>query len=406
MPKTLDIAMAGAGPAGLAAALSLHRDGHRVRIFERFETARPIGSGLIIQPTGQAVLADLGLWELVRAFGQRIDRLIGHDARSGRTVLEMRYAAVPTLGRGLGIHRAALFNVLHDAVVAAGIPIETARTVTGAENGRLVFSQGTEGPFDLIVDALGSSSPLRLLLPGVHPPLNLEFGAIWGTVPWIDEGFEANALMQRYVGANVMIGVLPIGRQVAEGPPLAAFFWSLKVRGHAELLAEGYAAWRERVQSLWPETASHLDALGGFDSLSLARYAHQTVPMPVGQRLVAIGDAAHSTSPQLGQGANMALLDARALTLALRDSDLAAGLARYAKLRRWHVRLYQALSYTLTPFYQSDSRWLPVLRDILVPISTTVPPLPQFLAALVAGRLLDPVKLLELEPISPEGLAR
>ena len=54
--------------------------------------------------------------------------------------------------------------------------------------------------------------------------------------------------------------------------------------------------------------------------------------------------------------------------------------------------LYQALSLTLTPFYQSDSRWLPVLRDILVPIATTVPPLPQFLAALVAGRLLDPLQ--------------
>ena len=62
-------------------------------------------------------------------------------------------------------------------------------------------------------------------------------------------------------------------------------------------------------------------------------------------------------------------------------------------------RLYQALSLTLTPFYQSDSRWLPALRDILVPIATTVPPLPQFLAALVAGRLLYPLKTLELKPV-------
>jgi 2-polyprenyl-6-methoxyphenol hydroxylase-like FAD-dependent oxidoreductase len=406
MPKTLVIAIAGAGPAGLAAALSLHRDGHRVRVFERFETARPIGSGLIIQPTGQAVLAELGLWQQVRALGQPIDRLIGHDAGSGRIVLEMRYAAMPSLGRGLGIHRAALFDVLHDAVLAAGIVIETGRTVTGAERGRVTFGDKSEGPFDLVVDALGAGSPLRQLLPGVRPARNLEFGAIWGTVPWIEEGFEANALMQRYVQANVMIGVLPIGRQAAEGPRLAAFFWSLKVRDHADLVAQGFQAWRDRVQALWQETDPHLDALGSFDSLSLARYSHQTVPLPIADRLVAIGDAAHSTSPQLGQGANMALLDARALTLALREGDLAAGLPQYARLRRWHVRLYQALSYSLTPFYQSDSRWLPVLRDILVPIATTVPPLPQFLASLVAGRLLDPVKRLELAPIGDEGVAQ
>lgn len=398
MPKPLDIAIAGAGPAGLAAALSLSRDGHRVRIYERFETARPIGSGLMLQPTGQAVLASLGLWDKIRVLGAPIDRLIGHDARNGRVVLEMRYAALPAMGRGLGIHRAALFDVLHDAVVEARIPIETGSTATGVESGRIVFDQRSEGPFDLIVDALGAGSPLRRHLQRAREAKHLEFGAVWGTVPWVD-GFDRGALMQRYERSSVMIGVLPIGRRVPDGPELAAFFWSLRVREHAALLAAGFDAWRERVHGLWPETAPHLDALGGFDSLTLARYAHQTQPMPVGDRLVAIGDAAHSTSPQLGQGANMALLDARALTLALREPDLAAALARYAQLRRWHVRLYQTLSLTLTPFYQSDSRWLPVLRDVLVPIATTVPPLPQFLAALVAGRLLDPLKRLELEPV-------
>ena len=97
----------------------------------------------------------------------------------------------------------------------------------------------------------------------------------------------------------------------------------------------------------------------------------------------------------------MALLDVRALTLALRrNPDISEALEDYAGLRRWHVRLYQALSLTLTPFYQSDSRWLPILRDVLVPIATTVPPLPQFLAALVAGRLLYPLRTLELAPVT------
>ena len=174
----------------------------------------------------------------------------------------------------------------------------------------------------------------------------------------------------------------------------------LSPQEHQALLSGGFEAWRERVCSLWPETAPHLGALGGFESLTLAKYQHQTAASPIGERLVAIGDAAHATSPQLGQGANMALLDARALTLALRrNADIGEALEDYAQLRRWHVRLYQALSLTLTPFYQSDSRWLPVLRDILVPIATTVPPLPQFLAALVAGRLLYPLKTLELRPV-------
>jgi salicylate hydroxylase len=46
--RTLDIAVAGCGTAGLAAALLLHRDGHRVTLFERFAEPAPIGSGLMI----------------------------------------------------------------------------------------------------------------------------------------------------------------------------------------------------------------------------------------------------------------------------------------------------------------------------------------------------------------------
>ena len=219
-------------------------------------------------------------------------------------------------------------------------------------------------------------------------------------MPWVADGFDDAALMQRYERANVMIGVMPIGRQVPDGPQLAAFFWSLRWREHQALIDAGFDAWRERVAALWPETAPHLSAISTFDSLTQAKYQHQTAGLPVGERLVAVGDAAHSTSPQLGQGANMALLDVRALTLALRRlTDLGAALNEYARLRRWHVRLYQAMSLTLTPFYQSDSRWLPILRDILVPVATAVPPLPQFLAALVAGRLLYPLKTLELAPV-------
>src|ERR1700753_4153988 len=94
--KQLDIAIAGCGPAGLAAALSLARDGHRVTLFERFAAPRPIGSGLMIQPTGLAVLRELGLAEGTLAKGARIDRLRGRT-RAGRVVLDVKYSALTGL---------------------------------------------------------------------------------------------------------------------------------------------------------------------------------------------------------------------------------------------------------------------------------------------------------------------
>src|SRR5690606_20198184 len=105
----LDIAIAGCGPGGLAVALLLKRDGHRVTMFERFAAPRPIGSGLMIQPTGLAVLEQLGLADAAQQRGARIDRLIGQAEPAGSVVLNVRYAALGShLAFGIGIHRASL----------------------------------------------------------------------------------------------------------------------------------------------------------------------------------------------------------------------------------------------------------------------------------------------------------
>lgn len=400
---SVDIAIAGAGPGGLAAALLLSRAGHRVRLVERFERPQPVGSGLMLQPTGLAVLKALGLDKSMRLLGAPIDRLVGTDAKSGRTVLEVGYGPLGPGVQALGVHRSALFKVLHDAVVAAKLPIRSGYTVTGLQRDQskswLLSPQGLEGPFDLVVDALGAQSPLKPLArsPGRLRPL--EYGAIWGTTPWTDMGFDRQALTQRYHASSVMIGVLPIGRTSPGGPDLAAFFWSLKPADHAKLVQRGFLAWRKSVEAHWPAVVPHLDALGGFESMSLARYQHHTLPIPAGDGIAFIGDSAHATSPQLGQGANMALLDAAALTAALEAGDsIDDAQERYATMRRWHVRLYQFLSLTLTPFYQSDSVIMPVLRDLLVGSVARVPPMPQLLANMVAGQLLSPLKALGLDP--------
>ncbi|MEL6683347.1 MAG: FAD-dependent monooxygenase [Pseudomonadota bacterium] len=123
----------------------------------------------------------------------------------------------------------------------------------------------------------------------------------------------------------------------------------------------------------------------------MARYSHGTLRKPWSSGLVHIGDAAHRASPQLGQGANMALLDAFALVHALERATDDAALSLYAQSRRWHVLLYQAMSAVFTPQYQSDSRWLPFLRDRLLYPMSQIPPGPRILTAIVCGTMLPPV---------------
>ena len=149
MGLKLHVAVCGCGPAGLAAALLLHRAGHRVRVFERFESPRPVGSGLLLQPTGLGVLAELGMVERLASLGAPIDRIFGRVASSRRLVLDVRYRALGTGWRALAIHRAALFGTLHDAVVGAGIEIvysaQLARAETGGGEGRRMACQRTSG---------------------------------------------------------------------------------------------------------------------------------------------------------------------------------------------------------------------------------------------------------------------
>ena len=71
MGRRLDIAIIGAGVGGLAAATMLSRGGHRVAVYERFAAAQPIGSGLMLQPTGLAALERLGLRDAIEARGAR-----------------------------------------------------------------------------------------------------------------------------------------------------------------------------------------------------------------------------------------------------------------------------------------------------------------------------------------------
>jgi 2-polyprenyl-6-methoxyphenol hydroxylase-like FAD-dependent oxidoreductase len=212
------IAVAGCGIAGLAIALLLDRQGHRVTLFERFEVPRALGSGLMIQPTGMAVLGELGLAQDLFAHGAPISRILGRNG-FGELVLDARYADLRLPGVvGLGVHRDSLFGTLFDAVASSGVEMVTGHEVSGTElhedGRRLLFAnQDSSDPYNLVIDALGVASPLAESANGWLP-----FGALWATLEWKDGGsFQPDWLEQRYELARRMAGILPTGKRRGSG---------------------------------------------------------------------------------------------------------------------------------------------------------------------------------------------
>ena len=386
------IAIIGAGIGGLTAASLLADQDHEVTVFDQFDTPKPVGSGLVIQPVGQDVLAEVGALDSALAYGSRVTHMLGFEANSGRGVLDVKYDLVDAHAFGLAIHRAALFDALwHAMQTRSGINVvtsaEVAKVFQRDDHAEILTTTSERhGPFDLVVDSSGAGSPLS---PIKTKPLG--YGAIWGTVDWPNTEIPKHHLSQRYLRASHMIGVLPIGQMPGDDTFKAAVFWSLPTDGHEGWRDAGLPAWKGEATNLWPALAPFLDQITDPDQMTMARYSHGTLKRPYNHRLVHIGDAAHRASPQLGQGANMALLDALALSRALAKHPVQRALPAYARARWLHTKIYQAMSWGFTPMYQSDSRILPILRDRLLFPASQIPPVPRILTSLVCGTMVSPI---------------
>jgi len=383
-------AVVGCGLGGMAAALALSRRGVDVTLFEAFQTPAPIGSGLLLQPSGLCALATLGLEDEIRAAGARVERLIGRDI-AGRRVMDMGYAHWRPGAHGVGIHRAVLFQTLYDALAKTGVAIRTGVRIDRIEAiaaPLLIDDAGAaHGPFDVAVIADGSASHLRTLVrPKAKAPL-YPWGAVWANCADPDGAFDG-ALRQVYQRAEVMIGVLPVGRGPAPGETrMVSLFWSMPRAELADFHDSDFGIWKARVEALWPATAPLLASLTSHAGLSPAVYRDVIVGRWCNGGAVLIGDAAHATSPQLGQGANLALVDAVELADALTAGrgSIHRTLIGYQAQRRRHTGLYQLASRALTPLFQSHGWFWHRLRDLLFTPLSQAPGLRRLAAIVLVG---------------------
>lgn len=383
--SSLKIAIVGSGTAGPASAIFLARAGHAVTLFERAPVKLPLGAGFLLQPTGLAVMDQLGLLGNLLPEVARISKLHCRT-KSGRVLLDLPYAEPGDDLFGAGTHRATFLDLLLNTAEKAGsrilwdTPIESISR-DSSHHPRLHDNRGhMHGPFDLLLICDGAQSTLRAQSGIPSRVSKYPWGALWFIGRRTPE-FDPSVLWQCVGSTRQLTGFLPTGTH----DDLLSLFWSLRLDAIDAWKKTPLDKWKRAILTLAPQAENFLAQIQSHTQISTAAYHDVRMRQWHGDRVVILGDAAHALSPQLGQGVNLALMDASVLAGVLANHPLPQALARYTRLRRSHLRFYQFATRWATPFFQSD--WLPLgwMRDIAFPILQRIPVLRRQMSATMQG---------------------
>ena len=338
MEARVDVAVVGAGFAGLALACRLTERGLRTVVLERRPELPASGAAITLQPNGLAALDRIGVLELVEHHGSRMRRVSVRDT-DDREVAEWDYGELdhphPYL---VGIRRHALLSLLAERLVElGGEPPGFGCSFAGLleEDGVVEGLRHGEGELlaRCVVGADGAGSAVRAAL-GVRAFASEPDPYVVGIGARPRQLGECDALM--YLGPGYANGVMRVGQ--------GAYFWDHAdpaVRDAVE--ARDFRRWRELYRDRVPCGRQVTAGLGSFDELTVLRGRILVTAERSRHGAVLIGDAAGAVHPHSGQGANLAFEDAVALAEVLVEAPAgdpvpAAVLARYSRPRRWRRR--------------------------------------------------------------------
>lgn len=322
------IAIVGAGIGGLTAAIALRRMGFSAELYERASELKEVGAAIALWPNATRVLRDLGVLDALLARSDLIQRC---EIRTWKG-LPVKKWRVPKLETpAVFTHRADLQTVLAGAVPEDSIHLgRTGRSIE--QNGqtvRLGFAEGGFVDCHVLVGADGLRSAVREALHGRHDPVYQGYTQWRAIVTFGDDGLQPGDKIEWW-GAGIRFGIAMNG--------LGRMNWyvSSSVAGSRDVPRGGYRAFLLRLLQDWDEPVRRiLEATAENQMLKTDIWALPPTNQWGRGGVTLLGDAAHPTTPNLGQGAGMAIEDAAVLADGLARHGVGEGALRaYEKRRR------------------------------------------------------------------------
>ena len=355
----MEVAVFGAGVAGLTSTITLHTQGAHCHIYERSRMSHDAGMGFILMPQGIACLETLG----VHLPGVLLERYRAREA-GGRILQE---EGMPAGARGL--RRRDLMASLMRALPGESTPsfeVELEGFEFG-EAGRVVaarLSSGERVRADLYVAADGIHSRAREALfpdwPAADAPV-LEIVGIAGgdeVVRWAGHDFNKF----HAPGGGVALGILPVD------PEHVVWYVQFDAQRFPPPPdgAEARQAFVESLVGDWADPIPRVLAASDFTRVYMWRPEEtDLIPHFHRENLVLVGDAAHPLSPFTSQGVSSALADAVTLAQAVGGhGDLTEALAAFTRQRRAQCLPYVAQGRELTQRFLA-----PLGENVVLPIA-------------------------------------
>ncbi|WP_017934481.1 FAD-dependent urate hydroxylase HpxO [Nocardioides sp. Iso805N] len=330
----MKILIIGAGIGGASAGIALRRLGHEVEIYEQVTENRPVGAAISVWPNGVKVLNWLGLGAQTAALGGRVEFMSYREAATGETMCRFSLAPVTEqMGqRPYPIARAELQAMLMEAFGVQDIRFGKRMSAIEQDEHSVTvtFADGTTATGDALIAADGAKSLARAYVVGEELERRYAGYVNVNGLVRADPEVAPTDQWTLWVGAGKRVSVMPVG-----GDRFYFFFDVVEPAGLRpergavrESLAAHFAGWAPEVHRLIslmdPETTNRVEI---FDLDPFHTW--------VKGRVALLGDAAHNTTPDIGQGGCSALEDTVVLERAFATTTISVPdtLARYAAAR-------------------------------------------------------------------------
>lgn len=352
------IIIAGGGIGGMTAALALRRVGIDVTVYEQAPAFAEIGAGMSLWPNATRILQSLGVLEEVLCSGETVNQFnLYRPDGSQISSIPMTGFSTPALC----IHRAdlhrALRSQLPDECVKSGQRLEAFTQETGHVTAK--FSGGLETRADGLIAADGINSTVRAQIHGSSDPIYRGY-CIWrGIAPEIPGAIRGH--ISETWGSGRRFGILPMGRR--------RVCW-YATRNSEPSKSDAPEGRKSEVLALFKNW--HLPIAALIDATSpseiIRNDACDRKPLSIWgvDRVTLLGDAAHPITPNVGQGACMAIEDGACLAKCLIEStDIASAFRTYEGKRQSRTAYVSRQARRIGVVGQWENPWIVKGRDIV-----------------------------------------